>query len=88
MKKCYSCWNSKPLEDFYPDKRRSDGRQSRCIACEKQKYRLSRIKTLNLKERFMYQAVIGEDELDNTSHLTYREILEIIENTLAFDQVA
>ena len=33
MKKCSKCKTEKPLDDFYPDKRYSDGRQSYCKGC-------------------------------------------------------
>jgi hypothetical protein len=89
MKQCHSCKETKPLDQFYKSKTRKDGVQSRCIHCDQTKYR-NRSKKLpnDLKTRFMYHAVIEESELEKTSYLTYREILEILENVLAIDQVA
>ena len=89
MKKCYSCKETKPLDQFYKSKTRKDGVQSRCILCDQTKYR-NRSKKIadDLKTRFMYHAVIEEGELDKTSYLTYREILEILNDVLAFDRVA
>lgn len=37
LKRCTSCKEIKPLEDFYGDPRRTDGKQSRCKECFLQK---------------------------------------------------
>lgn len=37
-KRCSICKTEKPLEDFYIDKRRFDGRQARCKKCDLAKY--------------------------------------------------
>lgn len=38
MKTCTACTTPKPLEEFYSDKRRPDGRQSHCKACKAARY--------------------------------------------------
>lgn len=35
MKRCGKCSTIKPLGDFYASRKRSDGKQSWCIACQK-----------------------------------------------------
>lgn len=36
QKRCTTCWTVKPLENFPPDKRKTDGRQSSCHACTRE----------------------------------------------------
>ena len=39
MKPCSRCKSIKPLEDFYADKKRKDGRQSYCKECAKDHFK-------------------------------------------------
>lgn len=39
MKTCTHCKESKPLTEFFSDKRRKDGRMARCKSCKTESYR-------------------------------------------------
>ncbi len=42
MKRCSTCGQEKPLEEFSPDTRRRDGRQARCRQCMRERYHLDK----------------------------------------------
>ena len=51
-KACTKCGETKPLDAFSPDRRRKDGRQGRCRACDAERMRLVRPKRPTADERF------------------------------------
>lgn len=40
IKKCYKCGVEKTLSEFYKDRKRGDGRQSRCKECNRKPFYL------------------------------------------------
>jgi len=55
MKQCTKCQETKSLDDFYREKRVSDGYQAQCKSCMREHKRLARQKNPNL-DREYYQA--------------------------------
>lgn len=52
MKKCTNCGEVKPLEEFYKDKSKKDGRERRCKVCKKRYYEANREKISEQKKQY------------------------------------
>ena len=88
MKKCACCQQLKNFTEFNKCKTYADGLNTLCRPCArhrmvefraKRKQGMVPLTNNEIKERFMYHAVIDEIEIDKQSFLTYGEILEIVQ---------
>lgn len=81
MKKCPVCKQEKQSIDFCNCKSYPDGLDRICKDCKnaRRQNRKGRLTAKQVKERFMYHAVIEEAEIENFAFLTYGEILEIVQ---------